>query len=193
MATTNDVKNLIEAMAGSVEAAGRHLGLEADVKQGTKIELAMFMMYLAASDGEISWSEASLIGELCDLDLTPQSINSLIQENNIYSTEFENKAPLSLRMMITLDNNLLAQGIEIKDCTPIVIDTYEAIAKHFMKIDGSIDESEESDCHIYLNMLKRYADENQDRRKRSVHTFSKNTGSVSAPVKSGVTAPRKKG
>ena len=195
MTTKYELKELIDSMAEAVESAGSAMGLDGSAGNAAKFELAMFMMYLSASDGEIQWSEASTISDLCDLNLTPQSLSNFIRENNIYSTEFENKVPVTLQIMVTMENKLLEikSADEIADVSSLVINTYKTVAEFLMNADGDEDDNEKKDCQIYIDMLENYVSNNATRRKASVSGFVKNSGGVSAPTKSGVSAPIKKG
>ena len=195
MATKYEMKNLINTMAEAVENAGSTMGLDDGAGNAARYELAMFMMYLSASDGEIQWSEASLISDLCDLNLTPQTLSNFIREHNIYSTEFENKVPVTLQMMVAMDNKLLEMKLsdEIPDIPSIIVGTYKTVAEMMMNADGDENYNEKNDCQIYTDMLENYINNNSARRKTSISGFTKNSGGISAPTKSGVSAPRKKG
>ena len=93
MTKKEQLKQLINAMGKTVCSASELLGIDTDASNICKTELAMFMMYLSASDGEIKWEEAMMISELCDLSLSPNNISTFIRENNIYSTDFEKTVP----------------------------------------------------------------------------------------------------
>lgn len=195
MATKQEIKKLIDSLASAVDNIGSLVGVEEVSGKAVKLEMAMFMMYLSASDGEIGWSEASMISDLCEVNLTPQNVGKIIRENNIYSTEFESRVPITLKIVITMDNKLLEMGMgdDLPDVPTVVVDTYKAVAETLINADGDADDSEQTDCHIYLDMLEDYVNNNSVRRKASVSGFKKNSGSVSAPTKSGVSAPKKKG
>ena len=195
MATKQEVKHLIGKMAETVEHAASTLGVKEGAGNAAKFEIATFMMYLSASDGEIQWSEASMISDLCDLNLTPQTLGAFIREHNIYSTEFESKVPVTLQIMVTMDNKLIELNLadDVPEAAGIMLNTYKLAAEMLMNADGDIDSSEQADCQIYLNMLENYVNNNAVRRKSSVSGFMKNSGAVNVPTKSGVSAPKKKG
>ncbi len=199
MATKYEIKKLIDSMAEVVRRIGVETGLQKSSDAGldkiAKFELAQFLMYLSASDGKISWSEAKMISDLCDLELTPQTVGDFIRENNIYSTEFEEKVPVSIQLFVTMDNKFVEMGMqdEVSDVFDTVIDTYNYAADFLIKSDGDEDYMEDSDRDIYINMLKDYVNNNSSRRKKSATGFTKNSGNISVPTKSGVSAPKKKG
>ena len=195
MATKQEVKHVIEQMATTVETAASTLGVNEGAGNAAKFEIAKFMMYLSASDGEIQWSEASMISDLCGLNLTPQTLGTFIREQNIYSTEFESKVPVTLQIMVTMDNKLIELNLadDVPETAGLILNTYKLAAEMLMNADGNIDSNEQADYQIYLNMLENYVNNNAVRRKRSVSGFMKNSGAVNVPTKSGVSAPKKKG
>ena len=193
MATKSEIKMLVNSMVNAVRTLGEIAGLDADAGEGAKNELAMFMMYLSASDGEIKWDEASWISELCDLNITPQTLGDFIREQNIYSVEFENKVPTTLQLVVEVDNKLIEMGMkdEVPDGAALIIDTYRNVGTSMMESDGDIDDNEENDFKIYIDVMESFVSQNSVRRKQSTSGFTKNAGGVVAPTKSGVSAPKK--
>ncbi len=193
MMTKQDAKESIDMMAKLVEQIGVAEGYDPGIGHGVKIELAKFLMYLSASDGEIMWPEASLISELCDLNLTPQTIGRFVKENNIYSTEFENTPPAVLQVLTSADNMLMERGSDVPDVLRMIINTYKAVAAMLITSDGDIDSSEKADYQIYIDMMESYVASNSIRYRNQTSGFTKNSGDASAPTKGGVSAPKKKG
>lgn len=193
MASKQDVKRLIKATCEFMNTVGSIVDLDADAGEGLKNELAMFLMYLSASDGEISWEEASSIGELCDINLTPQKMSNFIKEHNVYSVEFENKPPISLQLLVLVENKLYESNLldEVPDGCEMLIETYKNVAQLHMESDGYVSSSEKVDYKIYIEMMERYANQNSLRRKKTISGFTKNAGKITAPTKSGVSAPKK--
>lgn len=193
MATLSEVKNLLDLTTQMFDSLASAVGLEGDVGKVARFEVGKFMMYLSASDGEIKWSEASAISTLCEMNLSPDTIGEFIRENNIYSIEFEKTVPVTLQLIVKADNILLENNMleEDIDGPKLLIDLYKYAADCFIGYDGDVDVNEENDKHIYISMMENYINENSSRRKSSVLGFSKNSGNDSAPVKSGVTAPKK--
>lgn len=194
------LKELIDKIGQAVQKGAEVLEIKTDVdfESATKAEIARFLMYLAASDGEIQWSEASCISYLFDLNFSPQTLATFIRENNIYSTEFENQAPATFKFAVGIDNKLYESNVkEITDADydlpKALISVYQMAANFFINVDGDEAANELADLKIYLNMMNSYYDENTARNKESVSGFSKNTASgVTAPTKSGVPAPQKR-
>ncbi len=184
------LKEIVDKTCDMIELVGTHGGLDEGIGEASKIEIGMFMMYLSASDGTIQWDEASIISDICDLNLSPSNLGDFIRDKNIYSTEFESKVPVTFKLMVTADNELRKAGVDVTG-SDLLLETYKAVGEALVKADGDVDENEVSDYKIYINMLERYRDENLNGGS-GVSGFKKNNNSsVSAPSKSGVAAPRK--
>ncbi|SCI49161.1 Uncharacterised protein [uncultured Blautia sp.] len=186
------LKGLINATCDALENLGSKVGLDSGVGTAAKMEIAMYMMYLSASDGEIKWEEAKAISNLCDLSLTPSNVGDFIREKNIYSTEFESKVPVSFDLAVKGDNLLLQQGIHLDETlSELMISTYKYVGEALIKSDDNVDDNEVGDYRIYISMLEEYRDKNYEGAS-GVKGFSKQgSSSVAAPSKSGVAAPRK--
>jgi hypothetical protein len=190
------LKHLVDVMCGIMESFGKDHGLDSGVGDAAKFELASFMMYLSASDGTIRWEEASVISELCDLALTPETLGDFIRKHNIYSTEFEKKVPLSFQMMVDLDNAIIKAGVSPDEATGSsgLLDVYKAVGGELIQSDGDIHDNEVSDYNTYIEMLEEYRAKNFIGDESKTTGFVKNSGasSVSAPPKTGsVEAPKK--
>ncbi len=186
------------------------LGLtdESSLRNILKIELALFLGYLAASDGVISWQECHYINELLDSTFSPTSLNEMIIEKDVYSTRFEKEAPPTLRVAVTIDNVIYGNerlSVIKKELGPVIVELYRIIATGLIKANGrdldDMDEEEERNLNVYLGMMRAYIDDNSDRRHIDVLTGYKkrrdddddastihngrtrNNGSVRAPKK----------
>lgn len=189
------LKHLVDVMCGIMEDFGVDHGLDSGIGDVAKYELASFMMYLSASDGNIRWEEAQVISELCDLSLTPESLGDFIREHNIYSTEFERKVPISFKMMVDIDNAIIDAKNDSADATGSsgLLDVYKAVGAELINADDDVHENEINDFNIYISMLEEYRAKNYKGDKSKTTGFVKNgTSSVIAPSKSGsVEAPKK--
>ena len=68
------------------------------------MDLISYLGYLAASDGRITRVETDLITDLTGFDVTPAKLKEVIENNNIYSVEFETTAPKTLQLLVDVDN-----------------------------------------------------------------------------------------
>ena len=117
-----------------------------------RMELGMFMMYLSASDGTIKWDEAHLISDMCNLDLTPNNIGDFIRKNNIYSTEFEQKLPVTFELMVKVDNALYDAGRSDLSVSDSLLDTYKALGQAIIQSDREVDDNEVKDYKIFISI-----------------------------------------
>lgn len=187
---------LAEKLGELVDNVFQKAGADAHDGQVAKFELAQFMMYLSASDGKIEWSEVNNISQYLGLNLTPEAVNKLIRDNNIYSTEFEQKVPLSFQAVVNADNVLWDNGERETCAADMMLTLYKAVGDELIKADNDVDTNEQQDFSIYINMLENYINQNDKfKQNGGIYTgLKKNTGSsgVDAPIKSGVSAPRKR-
>lgn len=175
---------------------------DVDIRDIVKMELLQMAMYISASDGTIAYQEARVMSEYLDTPITPQQINEVIREHNIYSTEFESSVPVCFQIFVAADNMIdkAGMGPEVTS-SELLLKLFMGIAHEVAMADGNIDPQENEDWNIYSGTIKRYLDENLNRRKEGVKTgITKNSGvtapkkddNVSAPKKDGdVSAPRK--
>lgn len=186
-----EIKNLIDTMASGIAQTIRTYDLSIqDPEKLVKSELAAYMMYLSASDGKITWNEANIISEYIDVSVTPQKINAVLHEENIYSTKFEKHVPASFGMTVTADNILWDLGKRGLCAADVLLLIYKKVGKEIIYADGDADDNEIADYQTYIGMLTDYILEN-DRYKTNggVYTgLKKDTGTDSGE---GISAPRK--
>ena len=190
-----EVKQHIDKIAECMELAGTNILNKDDVGKMFRYELAMFMMYLSASDGTVMHSETQTIAYYTGVDLTPEKMATFIRDNNIYSTEFENKVPASLQLAVLADNMIRSFDKETEIvASELVLTAYKLMANELVNADGEFSVNEQADVDIFIKNIEKYVDENSVARKENTTGFTKNTGdsnSVSAPPKNGVSAPKK--
>ncbi len=190
MANNETLKSLVDHMCEVIDSIAEKTSLPEKTGDAARMEIGMFMMYLAASDGQIRWDEARTISEICRMNITPNNVGDFIRKNNIYSTEFEQKIPITFEIMVRIDNVLLDRGIDASG-SEAMLETYKAVGEALIKSDGEVDDNEMTDYRIYINMLEEYRDNNYKGANGSAFGFTKSGGSVSAPSKGGVIAPKK--
>lgn len=191
MNDNTQLKELVDNMCEAVGSVSEKAELPDGMDDIVRMELGMFMMYLSASDGTIKWDEAHLISDMCNLDLTPNNIGDFIRKNNIYSTEFEQKLPVIFELMVKVDNALYDAGRSDLSVSDSLLDTYKALGQAIIQSDREVDDNEVKDYKIFISMLEEYRDRNYKGAAGGATGFTKNTGSVSAPPKGGVKAPKK--
>lgn len=181
------VKKLVDKLADVMRDAVRVTGLEKlfgdnDPGQLMVMELTLYAMYLSASDGEISEEEAQQMGENFGFELSPEQIGSFMRKQNIYSTEFEKKVPLSMQLFVAIDNALHEKNLD-KDMermsSQVLYEAFEAVGNTIIMADGLADEQEKEDSRIYLGMLRKYMDDHLVDSKNPAKGFKKK-GSISS-------------
>lgn len=136
------------------------IGLEKNGRKGIlrralREELVFFTIYMFCSDGHISRAEAKYLSEVFDVTMTPKQIKQVVQERGIYSTTFENAAPITFKLFVNLDNVLHEAG---KDTivSDILIKLYTEIGKQIMECDSYSSENEMKNLNTFLKTLQRY-------------------------------------
>lgn len=156
---------------------------ELSVKQVLRHDILKYLLYLSASDGVVDEAEAEFIKDYLDLDMTPTLWKKFIQENNIYSTDFESKIPVGLTIFLKADNNAVRNDSNVPNICDLYIGTFETIGNILIQIDGDIDDQEVEDLDIYLSLLKEYVEENSLRNNRSSYSRITKNGSTNSVVK----------
>ena len=181
------VKKVVDKLADVMRDAVRVTGLEKlfgdnDPGQLMVMELTLYAMYLSASDGEISEEEAQQMGENFGFELSPEQIGRFMRKQNIYSTEFEKKVPLSMQLFVAIDNALHEKNLD-KDMermsSQLLYEAFEAVGNTIIMADGLADEQEKEDSQIYLGMLRKYMDDHLVDSKNPAKGFKKK-GSISS-------------
>lgn len=178
-----------------------------------KLDLLCYLAYLAASDGVISWNESRFISKLLDINLTPNRLSSIIEEKNIYSTEFEHRPPIMMQIFVAFDNAIYDSdasaiiGDELGELGDALFKIYICVTKELVESNGrttdDMDPEENKNVQAFLGMLQNYIEENTEKHHSDVIVnFTKNDchkseNGVKAPEKNrgqsqSVKAPRKR-
>lgn len=191
-----ELREKINATYDFCDSLQEFIGWDRDIeiRDIVKMELLNLAMYISASDGRITYSEAKAMADHLEMNLPPDLINKFIRENNIYSTEFESEVPLSIKLFVDADNRTYREDPD-DDRSPvseILASLFKDVAQEIAIADGNVDDQEKEDWSIYADTLKNYLNNNLDCRKAGVRTgITKNSDAI-APKKSGsVIAPRK--
>ena len=145
MANYEVVKNSLQKLYGVLdmveEVGGKPSEIDASLRNLFKMELHMFFMYLSATDGKISTEERTFMNYLFDSDMSGQDYVRFINNNNIYSTDFEEKTPVILKLLTAFDKkSLLLASIVNKPydpVTPLFFKFYVEAGKAFISCDGA--------------------------------------------------------
>lgn len=150
------LKQLLKAMYQSVNAIGKVLHRD-DLQDAAVAEMAQYMMYLSASDGRIRWSEAKIISDYLDLELTPETIEGFVKERNIYSAKFEKTVPVIFQLLVETDNELFKRGLKAETyASEWMVAAYKGLGLELIKADADVGGNEYTDILIYVKMLEDY-------------------------------------
>ena len=182
-----------QQMADLAENVARQLGMLKDHEPGAfgkrlRMELGEFLAYLSASDGTIKSAETQMISECTGESFTPASLKAIIQENNIYSVEFESKVPEGMDILAEIDNILLDLLEEPQDfaISELYLNVYRQAGEALIMADGDADEAELQDYDIYMTMLEHFLDEKlQTNRVSFGEAESPGFADAAAPGKTG--------
>jgi SpoVK/Ycf46/Vps4 family AAA+-type ATPase len=130
---------------------------EKKVRQTARKEILSFLMYLSASDGSIEVKEAIFLKDYFMEQISPEEICQRIEEDNIYSSSFEQKIPSVLKRLVKVDNaNFERNGLIEESVAEKYICTYEAIGKEFIACDHDVSQSEKEDLNTYITNMRSY-------------------------------------
>lgn len=136
-------------------------GLEIEMRDVLRTDLTQFLMYLSATDGSIASQEAELINDYLDWNLSVDGIIQLIKKQGIYSEEFENKIPFTLKVLVEADNLLFDIGKNPElPSSQILVLVYTNLAKEILACDRDVDEDEIRDMTLYISKLIDYVEAN---------------------------------
>ena len=172
----NELYELADSLDEGPFGLAQNTDSDTTLKKCIQVELCSYLMYLSAADGKIAWQEASFIRDYLDYDLTVDDIHQIIIENEIYSTEFEEKVPLSMKVLVNVDNALYkANGYNDQLGSELLLTLFEGLGKEFLVCNADVSENEIRDLSIYLTMLRNYIDcEVNSKNVNSVNIESKN-------------------
>lgn len=160
MADLAEIKGVLNKLYQTLDLIEEHGGkpknIDIKLRDVFKVELQQFFMYLSASDGRISIAERNFMNGLFDTEISASDYVKVIEENNIYSEEFEEKLPLTLQLATMFDKKMqIAAALtnnSINAVTPWFLKFYIEAGKAFIELDG-IKEEEAQNLKIYLNNI----------------------------------------
>lgn len=157
MATIYDLKRLYNRLGGlldTVEEGGIPDLQGHSLRELFTIELHSYFMYLAASDGKITQEEKNFMNTLFDTNMSVQDYIRFINENDIYSTDFEERLPLTLKVTTIFDAKIALLSAlarqNVDPVTPMLINFYLEAGKAFIACDGDVDDQEIEDIKTYM-------------------------------------------
>lgn len=130
---------------------------EQKMRQLAKKEILNFLLYLSASDGSIEVAEALFIKDYLSEQISPEEMCQRIEEDNIYSSAFEQRIPLTLKRLVKLDNSTYEKKGELEESdAEKYICGYEALGKEFIACDHEVSQSERDDFSTYITNMRSF-------------------------------------
>ena len=117
-----------------------------------KKEITNFLSYLSSSDGIISKYEVEFIADYVGNRMTEEELRKYVDENNTYSSEFEQTVPETLKRFV---EDECIHSYSLSNARAFV-DIFEAMGKEFIVCDGEADDNEVADLSTYLETLEKY-------------------------------------
>ena len=178
--TDNDVielKRFINTLGAVLGNAVDKLGGENcdDMSRSVMLDMIQFLMFLGASDNEITWEETDLINRISDIPWTPGLIGKYIRDKDIYSVRFEKTVPPTFGMLIGVEgiiNNLSNTNINLSEN---MLNIYRLLGKDFLRISNENKTATEN-YRSYISMMEEYLAEHNKESNESAKGFTK-TGS----------------
>ncbi|MCF0133428.1 MAG: AAA family ATPase [Blautia sp.] len=130
---------------------------ESRIRQMARKEIMNFLMYLSASDGSIEVKEAIFIKDYFSEQISPEEICQRIEDDNLYSSAFEQKAPMVLKRLVNNDNLEYKVAEELKESkAEKYICLYEALGKEFIACDHEVSQCERDDLATYIGNMRSF-------------------------------------
>lgn len=139
------------------------------LKNCIEVELLSYLMYLSAAGGKIASEESAFLRDYFEYDFTTDDIHQFIVENHIYSTEFEQTVPLSMKVFVRADNTIYdEEGHNDFLASELLFDIFEYLGKEFLACDNDVSDDEIRDLTIYLHMLENYINNEVKSKKEKI-------------------------
>ena len=116
-------------------------------------------MYLSASDGRLSADEVQAFRIITGFGGdNVETIKRHIEENNIYSMDFESEPPTIMKLISRAERNAMMCGVDLKSSSlEFIVSLYEMVGQIIISIDGGITYNEKRDFNIIMDTIKGYA------------------------------------
>ena len=147
------LRSLLETVQ---DAAAMPEGVDIELSNAFHTEVLFFLLYLASADGKITANERDYINHLLDLNHSIKDLVNLINEHNIYSTEFEERIPVTMQIVAAFDEKVRQVRNDAEPLVQTMIKYFEKIGEKFVYCDKDVNQQEISDYRLYLSNLKNH-------------------------------------
>lgn len=153
------LKTAIDRLFQLCDPVGPAQGIAVDstARKLLKHECVDFLSYLSASDGTISPDEAAFISTYLGNQMTAGELRTYIEENNTYSTRFEQNVPETLQRLVEKDNRIWTETQALStSLSRAYIAVFESMGKEFLACDGSASAQEVDDFTTVLTTMRNF-------------------------------------
>lgn len=137
------------------------------LKEIFRHNIGEFLLYLAASDLNISDEEAYMYNEITGFSGDKEKMAQYINDNDIYSCSFESEVPLIFRLIRECENNEIQNKKKVnvnlnKSYSELFAEFFLLLANVFIEVDDEVAIPEMEDSNIYMNTIRKYISENEN-------------------------------
>lgn len=159
-----DVKNAINTMYMVCDVMNESYNLgTASIRDIMRMDFLKFILYLGASDNEISPKEVEFIETYLDWDLSISQWNEFIDDQNLRSDSILNDIPLTFKFFVDADNKAYARDNSIMNAAEKYISIFAMLGDLFVESDNKVDKREQIALVRYVSMLQTYYEKNSNR------------------------------
>lgn len=149
-----ECKDLMFSIVQLVQACAKVLHQDSDELTRTALtDTFDFLMFLAGSDDNVSDEEADLISEMIGQEFSPEKIERIIQNRNLYGEAFVHSVPGTFEYLLKCEPIFAEKGYKGQRFLEMFIETMMHIGNCMIRIDGIVNEKEaESLSQYYKNL-----------------------------------------
>ena len=184
------LQNLIEKIGDALENACEKFGIEneTDLSQAAMLDVVQYLMFLGASDNEITWQETDLISRICGINFTPGLIGKYIREHDIYSVRFEHQIPATFGMLVNTEKLVRNLDGEKLDISAQILTIYKLIGEAFLALSPENKTAVEN-YRSYIGMMEEFMAKELSDCNESARGFVKRGAEDQNGVASGKAQP----
>jgi len=162
--TAKEYFNKIEKLCDTIDEKNwweRPSGSNITLRQVFEYDVASFIMYLSASDGRLSSEEVQAYRVITGFGGdNVETIKKHIEENHIYSMDFESEPPLIMKLLSKAERNAIMCGAKFESSIlKLMVSFYELVGQIIVTIDGGITYNEKRDFNIIMGTIKGFAED----------------------------------
>ena len=164
-------------------------GIDIEATHGIRVEIAIFMIYIAMADDAFDWNEMAEIAKGCRLEINESNISEFLDVGGISSGEYAKSIPITFQIMVEADKLLHENGSDL-NCSGNVLDMFKFFAHVSVNKLGYINDKRQQRASQLLNKMEKFMCDNAPWNSTSIEAVSE--PATVLPFKKGVAAPKKK-